>query len=105
VRLSLPAQLGLLEQPAAGRRFVEQPAAAEPVRLLSLARTVTSGSPWPFEQTWHLAGSAIRRVEQPAALTGTAEQAAVTDRTTEYADFVVVVAAVGHVKEADDLAR
>jgi hypothetical protein len=58
----------------------------------------------PFEQTWHLARSAIRRVEQSAALRGTTEQATVTRRTTQNADFVVlVVGAARHVKEAANL--
>jgi hypothetical protein len=48
----------------------------------------------PVEQTWHLVGRPVRRVEQSAAIAGTAEQAAVTGRTAEHADFVVRVTAV-----------
>jgi hypothetical protein len=54
----------------------------------------------PVEQAGHLAKSAARSVEQSAAVAGTTEQAAVTGRAAEHADVVVLVAAIGHVKQA-----
>jgi len=51
----------------------------------------------PIEQTC-LTGTAVRHVEQPAAVARTAEQPTVTGRTAEHGDFVVLVAAVGHIE-------
>ena len=57
-----------------------------------------SWSAGPVEQTWHLAGHAVRRVEQSAAMAGIAEQAAAAARAAEHGDFLILVGAIGHIK-------
>jgi hypothetical protein len=57
----------------------------------------------PIEQAC-LAGSAVGRVEQAAAMARSAEQPAVTGRAAEHGDFVVLVATIGHIEQASALA-
>ena len=77
---------GLVEQPD------DFPAAVP--RLCSQAPAVAGCATWALKKSWHVAGSALRRVEQATVVTGTAEQSAAMRGSAEHADAVVIVSRI-----------